>query len=145
MIVLCNVSQVYHEPDHDSGPALSADYSSRPLPHEHLHDQDPKWWLPVLLALLTIISLVQILLRRSTAPWPWYLLSFSQGLNIISRMMTLLPHAAQSGEGGGQVINATYVLVAAVTMLFSGFEIWYSELPEVRQKLAARSIGKAAA
>jgi hypothetical protein len=104
-----------------------------------------EWWLPVLLALLTIISLVQILLRRSTAPWPWYLLSFSQGLNIISRMMTLLPHAAQSGEGGGQVINATYVLVAAVTMLFSGFEIWYSELPEVRQKLAARSIGKAAA
>jgi hypothetical protein len=99
-----------------------------------------EWWLPVLLALLTIISLVQIFMRRSPAPWPWYLLSFSQGFNIISRIMMLLPHATQSGEGGAQVANGTYII-----MVFSGFEIWYGELPEVRQRLSARSAVKAAA
>jgi hypothetical protein len=104
-----------------------------------------EWWLPVLLALLTIISLVQILVRRNVASWPWYLLSFSQGFNIISRVMMLLPHATQSGEGGVQAANATYIIVAFATMLFSGFEIWYGDLPEVRQKLAARTIGKTSA
>jgi hypothetical protein len=104
-----------------------------------------EWWLPVLLALLTIISLVQILLRRSLAPWPWYLLSFSQGFNIISRIMMLLPHATQSSDGGTQVANSGYIVVAFAAMLFSGFEIWYGELPEVRQKIAARSAAKAAA
>ncbi len=104
-----------------------------------------EWWLPVLLALLTIISLVQILLRRSTASWPWYLLSFSQGFNIISRMMMLFPHATQSGDGGAQVANSAYIVVAFAAMLFSGFEIWYGELPEVRQKLASRSGAKASA
>jgi hypothetical protein len=102
-----------------------------------------EWWLPILLALLTIISLVQLLLRRSVAAWPWYLLSFSQGFNIISRMMMLLPHATRSAEGGVQVANGEYIIVAFAAMLFSGFEIWYGELPELRQKLAARSIGKA--
>jgi len=104
-----------------------------------------EWWLPVLLALLTIISLVQILLRRSLAPWPWYLLSFSQGFNIISRIMMLLPHATHSGEGGAQVANGTYIIIAFAAMLFSGFEIWYGELPEVRQKIAAGSAAKSAA
>jgi hypothetical protein len=104
-----------------------------------------EWWLPILLALLTIISLVQILLRRSIALWPWYLLSFSQGFNIISRMMMLLPHATQSGDGGVQMANGGYIIIAFASMLFSAFEIWYGELPEVRQKLAARSGAKAAA
>jgi hypothetical protein len=101
-----------------------------------------EWWLPVLLTLLTIIALVQVLARHSVAQWPWYLLAFSQGFNIISRLMMLFPHATKSSENGSLSANTTYVLIAFGTMLFSAFEIWYSELPEVRQKLAARSMAK---
>lgn len=101
-----------------------------------------EWWLPAFLALLSVISLIQILIRHELAAWPWYLLSFSQGLNIISRIMMLFPHATRSGEGGAQVTNGGYLIIAFAAMLFSAFEIWYGELPEVRQKLAARSLLK---
>jgi hypothetical protein len=107
-----------------------------------------EWWLPAFLTLLTIISLVQILLRRDLASWPWYLLSFAQGLNIISRMMMLFPHATVSVDtaaGETQVANTGYLVIAFVTMLVSAFEIWYCELPEVRQRLAARSQARASA
>ena len=62
-----------------------------PRPRTHLNSQE--WWLPVLLSFLVVIALVQLLIRRSQASWPWYLLSFAQGFNIISRLMMLLPHA----------------------------------------------------
>jgi hypothetical protein len=104
-----------------------------------------EWWLPALLALLTVISLVQILLRRDAAAWPWYLLSFSQGFNIISRLMMLMPHATRNAAGGGLAANSDYIAITVVAMLLSAFNIWYCELPEVRQKLAARSLAKAAA
>jgi hypothetical protein len=51
----------------------------------------------------------------------------------------LLSHAAISGSGGELKPNGPYIIVAFSTMLFSAFEIWYSELPELRQKLAAKS------
>jgi hypothetical protein len=114
------------------------------FPLEVYSVQTQEWWLPLLLALLTIISLVQIIFRRSTAPWPWYLMSFSQGFNIISRLMTLLPHSTRNVDGGVG-INSAYVAVAFATMAFSAFEIWYSELPEVRQRYAARGARKLAA
>jgi hypothetical protein len=56
--------------------------------------------------------------------------------------MMLFPHATRSGEGGAQVTNGGYLIIAFAAMLFSAFEIWYGELPEVRQKLAARSLLK---
>jgi hypothetical protein len=93
-----------------------------------------EWWLPALLTVLVIISLVQILIRKTQASWPWYLVSFSQGFNIISRLMMLLPHATKNNEGV-QDFNGVYVLVAVIAMLLSAFEIWYNELPEVRRKL----------
>lgn len=104
-----------------------------------------EWWLPVLLSVLTIIALIQLLLRRSTAAWPWYLLAFSQGFNIISRLMMVLPHATVTGPGGEQKANSAYLLIAFATMLFSAFEIWYSELPEVRQKVVSRNTIKQSA
>ena len=104
-----------------------------------------EWWLPAFLALLTIVSLVQVLVRRELASWPWYLLSFSQGLNIISRIMMLFPHATHTVKGGGEVANGSYIVIAFAAMLFSVFEIWYGELPEVRQKLAARTLEKPSA
>jgi hypothetical protein len=93
-----------------------------------------EWWLPALLTVLVIISLVQILIRKSHVSWPWYLMSFSQGFNIISRLMMLLPHATRNNEGV-QVFNSVYVIVAIITMLLSAFEIWYNDLPEVRRNL----------
>jgi hypothetical protein len=104
-----------------------------------------EWWLPVLLSVLTIIALIQLLLRRSTAAWPWYLLAFSQGFNIISRLMMVLPHATVTGPGGELKANSAYLLIAFATMLFSAFEIWYSELPEVRQKVVSRNAIKQSA
>jgi hypothetical protein len=93
-----------------------------------------EWWLPVLLTFLVVIALVQILIRRSQALWPWYLVSFAQGVNIISRLMMLLPHATVN-NAGAQEFNTGYVLIAAASMFLSAFEIWYNELPEVRRAL----------
>jgi heme/copper-type cytochrome/quinol oxidase subunit 4 len=93
-----------------------------------------EWWLPVLLTVLVFISLVQLLIRKTQAMWPWYLVSFAQGVNIISRLMMLLPHATKNNEGV-QVFNGVYVVVAVAAMLLSAFEIWYNDLPEVRRNL----------
>jgi hypothetical protein len=92
-----------------------------------------EWWLPVLLCALVAVALVQLLIRRSHSAWPWYILSFAQGFNIISRLMMLLPHAT-IGEGEAKQFDGTYVLVTAAAMLLSAFEIWYCELPEVRNR-----------
>ena len=93
-----------------------------------------EWWLPVLLTFLVIISIVQILVRKTQASWPWYLISFAQGVNIISRLMMLLPHATVNNMGT-QEFNTAYFIVAVAAMLLSAFEIWYNELPEVRRSL----------
>lgn len=106
------------------------------FPPQQYSVQTQEWWLPVLLTFLVVIALVQILIRRSQAAWPWYLISFAQGVSIISRIMMLLPHATQNNEGT-QVFNTAYFLVAVVSMLLSAFEIWYNELPEVRRSLFA--------
>jgi hypothetical protein len=95
-----------------------------------------EWWLPVLLTFLVIIALVQILIRRTPAMWPWYLLSFAQGVSIISRIMMLLPHTTVNNEGT-QVFNTAYFVVAVISMVLSAFEIWYNDLPEVRRTLYA--------
>jgi hypothetical protein len=97
-----------------------------------------EWWLPAFLTLLTLIGLVQLLLRRSLASWPWYLLSFAQGFNVISRVMMLFPHATSMGSGS-LVVNSSYLVITFVAMAVSAFEIWYCDLPEVRQKMASRT------
>jgi hypothetical protein len=93
-----------------------------------------EWWLPVLLTFLVIIALVQILIRKTRAPWPWYLVSFAQGVNIISRLMMFLPHATKN-NGGVQIFDIEYLVISIVAMLLSAFEIWYNDLPEVRRSL----------
>lgn len=95
-----------------------------------------EWWLPVVLTFLVVLSLIQLLFRKSQASWPWYLIAFSQGFNIISRLMMLLPHATVNA-GGVQKFNTAYAVIAAVAMIVSAFEIWYCELPEVRNRLLA--------
>jgi hypothetical protein len=98
------------------------------FPPESFKTQE--WWLPVLLALLVVVAVVQ-LFRRSLAIWPWYLISFAQGFNIISRLMMLMPHITRN-ENGTQVFNALYVVMAVISLAFSAFLLWYTELPEVR-------------
>ncbi len=92
-----------------------------------------EWWLPLLLTLFSIVAMVQILARRSHSSWPWYLLSFSQGFNIISRIMMVMAHATSTAQGGGILVNGPYLVIAFIAMLLSAFDIWYCELPEVRK------------
>ena len=100
------------------------------LPPESYSPKTQEWWLPVLLAFLTIIAIIQIF-RRSVAIWPWHLISFSQGFNIISRLMILFPHATYN-LNGKQYFDTLYVGLSLLSMAFSVFLLWYMELPEVR-------------
>lgn len=90
-----------------------------------------EWWLPLMLAVLAIISFFQIAVRRTTAAWPWYLISFANGFNIISRLMLFMPHLA-TNVNGVQVFNSLYFFMSLVSMGFSLLVIWLSDLPEVK-------------
>ncbi len=90
-----------------------------------------EWWLPLLLAILAIIGVVQVAIRRSPAAWPWYLISFAQGFNIISRLMLLMPHVTYN-VGGTQVFNTLYFSFSIISMAFSALIIWMCDLPEVK-------------
>jgi hypothetical protein len=103
------------------------------FPPESFSPKTQEWWLPVLLAILAIIAIIQIY-RHSVATWPWHLIGFSQGFNIISRLLMLFPHATLN-EGGGQVFNTSYVVLSVLSMALSAFLLWYTELPEVRMGL----------
>ncbi len=100
------------------------------FPPEAFSPTSQEWWLPVILAVLALVSTVQIF-RRSISTWPWSLILFSQGFNIISRLMMFFPHATYN-QGGVQVFNTAYVVLSLLSMAFSAFFLWYMELPEVR-------------
>lgn len=95
-----------------------------------------EWWLPAVLTVLAIVALIQILVRRSPSPAPWYILSFAQGINIISRLMMLMPRSTLF-VAGVQRFNTQYVVLTVVAMALSALEIWYGDLPEVRKGLLA--------
>jgi hypothetical protein len=89
-----------------------------------------EWWLAALMGIFAIVGIIQVL-RGSTAMWPWYLMGFAQGFNIISRLMMIWPHIIIV-ENGQQVFNAAYTIIAVVTMLGSMFMLYYLERPDVR-------------
>jgi hypothetical protein len=93
-------------------------------------------WLPAFLCVLSGISVLRLFLGKGRAAWAWYMISFAQGFNIISRLMMLMPHATYNDQGV-QRFNSAYVLISVVAMVISAFEIWYHELPEVRARLSA--------
>jgi hypothetical protein len=95
-----------------------------------------EWWLPAFLCLMVCISLLRLLSRKGQNAWAWYLISFSQGFNIISRLMMLFPHATFNDQGV-QRFNTLYVVISVGAMILSAFEIWYQDLPEVRARLSA--------
>jgi hypothetical protein len=90
-----------------------------------------EWWLPVMLAFLVLIADVELIFQQRDVMWPWYLISFSQGFNLISRLMMIMPHATMN-DNGVQVANIPYLMLTVIAMILSGFLLWYSELPDVR-------------
>lgn len=90
-----------------------------------------EWWLPLLLAVLTIFAAFELLVRHNPENWPWYLLSFGQGFNIISRLLMLMPHTVRNTDNG-QVFNGEYIIVSLACIGISWFFLWYLEQPEIR-------------
>ena len=93
-----------------------------------------EWWLPALLAVLSLVGVVQIVFRHSYQSWPWYLISFGQGFNIISRLMMFFPHANYV-LNGVFVFDFAYLIISIFAMLLSALLLWYLEWPEVRLAL----------
>ena len=106
------------------------------LPAESWTLKTQEWWLPVLLTALVVVALVQLLIRHTRSPAPWYIISFAQGFSIISRLMMLLPHATVT-VGSAKRFDFPYVLLAAASIGLSWFWIWYCDLPEVRSRVGA--------
>lgn len=93
------------------------------------HSQE--WWLPLLLAVMILAALVELLGRGSRKVWPWHLMIFAQGFNIISRIMTMWAHATKI-SGGATVLDLPYLGLTLLAMVCSTFLLWYLELPDVR-------------
>ncbi len=97
-----------------------------------------EWWLPVLSAVLVLVGTLQLMIRRSAQAWPWYIISFAHGINIISRLMLFLPRAAVRVQGELR-LNTFYVVLALISMLLSAFYLWYLERHEVRTAFLRRA------
>jgi hypothetical protein len=93
-----------------------------------------EWWLPAILVVFALVGFVQIL-RKSSAPWPIFLIAFSQGFNIISRLLMFMPQASNQ-VNGALVVDTPYLILSVISMAISGIILWYVELPEVKQQLA---------
>ncbi len=93
-----------------------------------------EWWLPVLLVLMVLIADFQLIVQRTASPTPWYLLSFAQGFNIISRLMMLWPNLTRTTEQG-IIANWDYVLLTLVAMVLSALLLVFFEKPAVRVSL----------
>lgn len=101
------------------------------FPPESFSANSQEWWLPALLAILAIIGVIRLIVRGGDVSWPWYLVGFAQGFNVISRLVMMMPHSMVN-VGGQTVLNTQYVVLTLLSMIFSGIFLWYIELPEVR-------------
>lgn len=105
------------------------------FPAESLSANTQEWWLPVLLVLMVLVADFALVVRRSPGVWPWNLISFAQGFNIISRLLMLFPHATKT-VGNATVLNVPYIALTFLALVLSAFLLWYIEWPEVRLGLA---------
>jgi hypothetical protein len=101
------------------------------FPPESFSVNSQEWWLPILLAAMILAADVELLVRGSRKVWPWHLMIFAQGFNIISRIMMMWAHATKT-SGGATVLNLPYLGLTLVAMVWSAALLWYLELPDVR-------------
>jgi len=101
------------------------------LPPESFAPNSQEWWLPVLLAAMVVAADLELLVRGSRKLWPWHLMIFAQGFNIISRLMMMWAHATKT-SGGATVLNVPYLSLTLLAMAWSASLLWYLELPDVR-------------
>ncbi len=92
------------------------------------------WWLPALLVFMVVVADVQLFVRPSTSPAPWYLLSFAQGVNIISRLMMLWANSSRA-QGETVLLDWGYILLNVVAVAVSIWLLLYMEKPQVREGL----------
>jgi hypothetical protein len=97
-----------------------------------------EWWLPVLLVFLGIYGSVELVVRHNPESWPWYLLTFSQGFNIISRLLMFMPRTIMNIDGV-QFFNYAYISLTIVAIAISWFLLWYLEQPEIRMGVLSKS------
>ena len=100
-----------------------------------------EYWLPILLSVFSLIAVIQ-LLRGNESNWPWDLIGFAQGFNIISRLMLIMPHSTII-ENGVVSFNWPYFLITVVSMLLSAFVLWYIAKAEVRTILLQNKVASA--
>jgi hypothetical protein len=101
------------------------------FPPESFSPNSQEWWLPVLLVVMIAAANLEVLVRGGRTLWPWHLMIFAQGFNIISRIMMMWAHATVT-RTGGTVINVPYLALTLIAMAWSAFLLWYWELPDVR-------------
>jgi cytochrome bd-type quinol oxidase subunit 2 len=104
------------------------------FPSDSFASTTQEWWLPMLLVVMVLIADVELILRQSFKSWPWALISFAHGFNIISRLMLVWPHATIPSDGA-TLFNAPYVVYTVISILMSGLVLAYMEWPEVRSGL----------
>ena len=107
------------------------------FPPETFTPTTQEWWLPALLVVMVLIASGELILRRSDKLWPWYLISFAHGFNIISRIMMIWPKAT-TGSGDNATVNWGYLSLTLVSMLMSALMLWYTEQAKVRIGLLKR-------
>jgi hypothetical protein len=107
-------------------------------PFESFSITTQEWWLPVLLVFLAIYGSVELVVRHNPESWPWYLLTFSQGFNIISRLLMFMPRTIMNIDGV-QFFNYAYISLTIVAIAISWFLLWYLEQPEIRMGVMAKS------
>jgi hypothetical protein len=93
-----------------------------------------EWWLPAILTVMAIVAIANIYIRGGGQIWPWLLISFVQGFNIISRLMLIWPQGSTSANGT-TTLDVAYILCTLVSMALSFFMLWYTEKPAVREGL----------
>lgn len=107
------------------------------LPPESYSTSTQEWWLPLLLAIFALLASIQLVFRGAVQLWPWYLISFAHGFNIISRLMLLMPRAPMLVDGAVR-LNVSYVSLTLISIFLSALYLLYTDLPEVRISLINR-------
>lgn len=101
------------------------------FPGDTFSSKSQEWWLPALLTVLALVATIQLLVRGTDRNWPWDLVAFAQGFNIISRLMMVWPKATLT-SGGVTAVNGLYILMTLISIIWSWLMLWYTEQPTVR-------------